>query len=215
MNIWQFHLLAWQGLGCGWAIFISFIYTELLVWAFSQSYSLNLTYCLKSSFLHAFCFLLVSMVDQTQMCPSSILSLGLFQGIICNIEGLKGGILEPWITGGTCFGGISDPSSYHVDVILFIFCIQSFIYQQPLITPDWVSNLWVKHVLSITDHLSDLVLNKMNALVDISYCLRFYQIKIIKQARLSHIFSIAYFFISYVAAPRPTMDQWHGGSLTT
>ena len=120
MNIWQFHLLTWQGVGCGWAIFISFIYTELLVWAFSQSYSLNLTYCLKSSLLHAFCFLLVSMVDQTQMCPSSILSLALFQGIICNIERLKGGILQPWITGGTWFGGNIRP--------LFIPCWCDIIY---------------------------------------------------------------------------------------
>ena len=109
MNIWQFHLLAWQGVGCGWAIFISFIYTELLVWAFSQSYSLNLTYCLKSSLLHAFCFLLVSMVDQTQMCPSSILSLGLFQGIICNIERLKGGSWSPELLGGPVLGEYQTP----------------------------------------------------------------------------------------------------------
>ena len=55
----------------------------------------NLTYCLKSSLLLSFCFLFLCMVDQTQMCPSSILLLGLFRGIICNIEGLKGGTLEP------------------------------------------------------------------------------------------------------------------------
>ena len=33
------------------------------------------------------------MVDPTQMCPSSISLLGVFQGTICNIEWLKGG---PW-----------------------------------------------------------------------------------------------------------------------
>ena len=37
--------------------------------------------------------------------PSSILPLGLLQGIICNIERLKGGTLEPWITRGTKIGG--------------------------------------------------------------------------------------------------------------
>ena len=42
-----------------------------------------LIYCLKSSLLLAFCFLFVCMVDQTQMCPSCMSALGLFQGI-CN-----------------------------------------------------------------------------------------------------------------------------------
>ena len=32
--------------------------------------------------------------------PPSISPLRLFQGIICNIERLKGGTLKPWITGG-------------------------------------------------------------------------------------------------------------------
>ena len=41
------------------------------------------------------------MVDPTQMCPSSILPLGLFQGIIGNIERLKEDTLKSWITGGT------------------------------------------------------------------------------------------------------------------
>ena len=39
------------------------------------------------------------MVDQTQICPSPISPSGLFQGT-CNIEKLKGGILEPKITEG-------------------------------------------------------------------------------------------------------------------
>ena len=100
MNTWHFYLLNWQRVGHVWVIIISFVYTELLVWAFPQSLRFNLAYCLKSSLLLAFCFLLLCIVDQTQMCPSSILPLGLFQGIICNIERLKGWNLEPWIAGG-------------------------------------------------------------------------------------------------------------------
>ena len=73
-------------MGPVWAISVSFVYTGLLVWAFLQSHKLNLTYCLKSSLLLAFCFLFVCMVDQTQMYPSSISPLGLFQRIICSIH---------------------------------------------------------------------------------------------------------------------------------
>ena len=40
-------------------------------WAFLKLYKLNLTHCLKSSLLLAFCFLFVCMVDQTQMYPLS------------------------------------------------------------------------------------------------------------------------------------------------
>ena len=54
-----------------------------------QSHKLNLTYCLKSSLLLAFWFLFVCMVDQTQMYPSFISPLELFQGIICNIHSVK------------------------------------------------------------------------------------------------------------------------------
>ena len=39
------------------------------------------------------------MVEQIQMFPLSIPPLGLFKGIICNVERLKEGSLEPWITG--------------------------------------------------------------------------------------------------------------------
>ena len=102
-NTWQFHLSNWQDMGLMWAI--SFVYSELLVWAFPQSHRLNLSYYLKSSLLLAFCFLLACVVDQTQMCPSSISPLGIFQGIICNIGRFKrkeeGRVLESWITGGT------------------------------------------------------------------------------------------------------------------
>ena len=51
------------------------------------------------------------------MCSSSISSLGLFQGIIGDIETLKEETLESWITGGTN----SEPSSYsiHVRDVLF------------------------------------------------------------------------------------------------
>ena len=63
----------------------SFVDKELLAWAFLQSHKLNLSYCLKSSLLLVFSFLFVCMVGQTQMHPSSISPLRLFQGIICNI----------------------------------------------------------------------------------------------------------------------------------
>ena len=101
MNTWQFHLSNLQGVGPVWAISISFVYTELLVWAFPQSHKLNLIYCLKFCLLLALCFLLVCTVDQTQMCPSSISPLGLFQGITCNIKRLNGATMEPLIIGGT------------------------------------------------------------------------------------------------------------------
>ena len=52
---WQFHLLNWQRVGPMRVIFLSFVYTGLLVWAFLQSHKLNLTYCFKSSLLLAFC----------------------------------------------------------------------------------------------------------------------------------------------------------------
>ena len=91
INTWQSCMSNWQGMSPIWSISISFVYTELLVWAFPQSHRVNLMYCLKSSLLLAFSFLLVCMVDQIQMCPSSISPLGLFHGIIFNIERLKRG----------------------------------------------------------------------------------------------------------------------------
>ena len=62
------------------------LYRITLVWAFLQWHKFNLTYCLKSSLLLTFFFLLVCIVDQTQLHPSSISILGLFQGIICDIH---------------------------------------------------------------------------------------------------------------------------------
>ena len=82
MNTWEFHLLNWLGVHLMWVISFSFVYIGLLVWTFLQSHKLNLTYCLKSSLLLAFCFLFVCMVDQTQIYPSSISPLGLFQVIL-------------------------------------------------------------------------------------------------------------------------------------
>ena len=102
-NTWPFYLLNWQGVGSMWVISVSFVHTGLLVWAFLKPHKLNLTYCLKSSMLLAFCFMFVCIVDQTQIYPSSISPLGLFQSIICNIERLREGALEPWITGETWF----------------------------------------------------------------------------------------------------------------
>ena len=63
--------------------------TCLSIWAFPQLQKLNLTYCLKSSLLLAFCLLFVCMVAQTQMYSSSISPLELFQRIICNIHSVK------------------------------------------------------------------------------------------------------------------------------
>ena len=97
------------GMGPMWGISVSFLYTGLLVWAFPKS-QLNLAYGSKSFLVLAFCFLFVCMTDPTQMYPSSISPLGLFQGIICNIERLKSGTLEPCITGGPKLeGGIQTP----------------------------------------------------------------------------------------------------------
>ena len=182
MNTRHFYLLNWQRVGHVWVIIISFVYTELLVWAFPQSLRFNLAYCLKSSQLLAFCFLLLCIVDQTQMCPSSILPLGLFQGIIRNIERLKGWNLKPWIAGGPKLaegpylkGGTSNPSSYHADMILYVIFKVLFTNKLWLLK---VSRLCIKHVLSITNHLNNLVLNKMNALFGISYGLQFYPIEL-------------------------------------
>ena len=79
MDTWHFCLLNWQEVGLVWPIFISFVYTELLVWAFPQSHKLNLTALNLSCYLHFALFVLV--VDQTQMYPSSILPLGLLQRV--------------------------------------------------------------------------------------------------------------------------------------
>ena len=118
MNTWQFHLSNCQGLGPVSTFFVSFVYTLLLVWAFPVTQAWSLLF--NTSLLLAFCFLFVCMVDQTQMCLSSISPSGLFQGIICKIERLKGGTLEPWSIGETwTVGGPnlkvgnSDLSSYH------------------------------------------------------------------------------------------------------
>ena len=61
------------------------------------------------------------MSNQTQMYPSFILPLRLFQEIIHNIERQKGGAWSPELLGGPKLehgsdlkGGTSDPSSYHV-----------------------------------------------------------------------------------------------------
>ena len=64
-----------------------------------QSHKLNLTYRLKSFLFLTFCFLFVCMAGQNQMCFSSISPLGLFQGIICNIEKQKGGPWSPQLLG--------------------------------------------------------------------------------------------------------------------
>ena len=72
------------------AISISFIYTGLLVSEHSHSYTtlILLIACNLPCYLHFALF--VCMVDQTQMQLSSISPLGLFEGIICNVERLKG-----------------------------------------------------------------------------------------------------------------------------
>ena len=100
MNTWQLHLSNWQGMCPVWPISVFFVYTGSLLLTFPQPHKLNLTCYSESSLLVAFCFLFVCMADKTQMCLSSISPLGLFQRFICNIERLKGGTWEPWITGG-------------------------------------------------------------------------------------------------------------------
>ena len=60
------------------------------------------------------------MVEPTQMCPSSISPLGLFQGIIFNIEKL-GWPWSPELLGGPNLkGGTSDHSSYHAYILIFL-----------------------------------------------------------------------------------------------
>ena len=68
---------------------LRFFSLHRIVWAFLQSHKLNLTSCFKSLLLLSFCSLFVCMVDQTQMYPSSISSLGLLQPIICNIHSVN------------------------------------------------------------------------------------------------------------------------------
>ena len=58
MNICHFHLSNWVGVGPVRLISISFDYTGLLVWGFLQPHKLNITCCLKSFLLLAFCSLL-------------------------------------------------------------------------------------------------------------------------------------------------------------
>ena len=100
MNFWQLYLLNWQGLRPVWVIFVSsFVYKGLLVWAFPQLHRLKFTCCWKSQIL-PFCFLLVWLIKLKMSPPPPISQLGLFQGIICNTERLKGVTLNPWITGG-------------------------------------------------------------------------------------------------------------------
>ena len=126
MNFWQFYLSNWQGLRPVWTISVCFVDKGLLVWVFPQLHKLKFSCYLKSSKILAFCFLFVWLI-KLKMYPSSISQLGFFQGIICNIERLKGVSLKPWITGGPKLmrgrgggvggadlkGGTSDLSSYH------------------------------------------------------------------------------------------------------
>ena len=69
---------------------------------------------MKSSLLLAFCFLLVYMVDQTQICTSSILPLGLFQDIKCNIERR-----EPKLEGGPDLKGGGPQTPLHTMLLQF------------------------------------------------------------------------------------------------
>ena len=80
------------------------------------------------------------MVDETQMYPSSISPLRLLQGIICNIESLKGGpqstelLGEPKLEVGPDLKGVtSDPSSYH-DLSLNFVSYRQFIEKSIITT---------------------------------------------------------------------------------
>ena len=111
MNTWQFDLSNWQGVRLVWIISAFFVYTGLLVWTFLRSHKLNVTYCLKS------------LVDQTQMHPTSISPLGLFQEIVCNIHSVNPfiyrgvGILKDHRRGGSRFS-----------LIIYKFCSSTALY---------------------------------------------------------------------------------------
>ena len=95
MNTCQFHLSNWQGLGPVWAISINLVCLHRITClSIPQSLRLNLTYCLKPSPSLVFLFLLVCMVDESQMCPSSISPLALFcfSRSYVILRGSKGGL---------------------------------------------------------------------------------------------------------------------------
>ena len=72
---------------CGSSPFLLFTQDYLSEYSYSHiSWILHIAWNLP---LLAFCFLCVCMVDQTQMYPSSISPLKLFQGIICNIHSVN------------------------------------------------------------------------------------------------------------------------------
>ena len=79
--------------------------------------------CLNFKYTEVNCILVSACLygwSKTQMCPKSISKVGLFLGIVCDFERLKGGnLVEPWITGEFKLGGdlkegTSDFPSYHV-----------------------------------------------------------------------------------------------------
>ena len=126
MNTWQFHLWNKQGVGPMWTISISFLFTVNHLSEHSHSHTgliLLIVWNLHCYLHFAFC-LFVWLIKLK--CLSSISPLGLFQGIIHNIEGLKGGTLKSWITGVTCTKrGNSDPSSYPD---LFFSCLLRYVH---------------------------------------------------------------------------------------
>ena len=118
-NTWQFDLSNWQGVRLVWIISAFFVYTGLLVWTFLQSHKLNVTYCLKS------------LVDQTQMHPTSISPLGLFQEIVCNIHSVnlfiyRGlGFLKDYRRRGGEKGG---RGGSRFSLIIYKFCSSNALY---------------------------------------------------------------------------------------
>ena len=86
----------WEGLGPLWTLSVSFVYTKWLVWAYFYSPT---SLILLLEIFHVIFILLssVCMVDQTQIYPSSISLLELFQGIVYNIHSVT--LLPPLVIG--------------------------------------------------------------------------------------------------------------------
>ena len=89
INTWKFHLLNWQR-GASGEVYLRLFCLHWITCLNIPTVRRALSYILlMSSLLLAFCFLLVFMVDQIQMYPSSISPLGLFQEIVCNIHNVN------------------------------------------------------------------------------------------------------------------------------
>ena len=84
--------------------YVGYLSFFCLHWITSESIShlhwLKLTYYSELHLSLAFCFIYIYMIGLTEICPSLISLLYLFQGIICNIERLKRGSESPALLSG-------------------------------------------------------------------------------------------------------------------